>query len=150
VRPMRLVDEEDARDVRVALRLGDTRLPKGRVEVRPQLLLRRVQLEVIGAVALAAGLAAAGTVAARLARVVLVIPAATAHAADAGGRRLAAAIIPGEDHAAGVTHQLLLAAQALDGGVVDALPYLVVTARTVLGAEIVVAAGHKSCAVGGR
>src|SRR5262249_39698559 len=93
------------------------------------------------------GRPAAGAVAARLARVLLVVPAARPHATDAGGRRLAAAVVATEDHAARVTHQLLLAAEALDGRVGQALPHLVVAARTVLRTEIVIAGWHVSVAV---
>src|SRR5262249_16110667 len=102
-------------------------------------------LEVVGPLAHRHRGTAAGALAARLAGVVAVVPAAAAHAADAGRGRLAAAVVAAEDHAARVADQLFLAAQPLDRLVVDALPHLVVAARPVLGAEVVVAGGHKSC-----
>src|SRR5262249_35922446 len=105
---------------------------------------RCVHLEIVGAVAASHGHPAAGTVAARLDGVLAIVPAAAAHAADAGRRRLAAAVVAAEDHAARVANQDFFTFRPVQGWVVGALPHLIVAAGAVLGAKIVVAAGHGS------
>src|SRR5262249_38135347 len=112
------------------------------VEEGTQPLLGSVQLEVIGALAVVHCVPAAGTLAARLTGVFPVVPAAAAHPPDAGGRGLAAAVVPAEDHAARVADQLFLAEQALDSRIVQSLPKVPVAPRPILGPEVVVADWH--------
>src|SRR6516165_6849923 len=88
-----LVDEENARHVRVAVHFGDARSAKGFVDAAAQALLGGVQLEVVRAVTVLHRRPAAGALAARLRRVFLVVPTTGAHAADARRSSLAAAVL---------------------------------------------------------
>src|SRR5262249_51968048 len=70
------------------------------------------------------------------------VPAARAHAADAGGRGFAAAVVAAEDQAARIADHLVFAAQPFDRRIIEPLPHLIVAARAELGAEVVVALRH--------